>query len=192
MEHSDKLAPWTPRQLATRLGRGVNRHDFAASLALSRSFADAPWWPDLYNRAFPTLVSAVSVHDDGWAQRGGIDRVLTLACGRVYTIDEKVRTHDWPDILLEQWSDEERRSPGWVQKPLACDFIAYAFAPSRRCYLLPVGLLQRAWRMNGRSWINSHGQRRAQNRGYVSTSVPVPIDELMRGMVDAMLVGPAK
>lgn len=29
---------------------------------------------------------------------------------------------------LEQWSDEGRRSPGWVQKPLACDFIAYAFA----------------------------------------------------------------
>jgi hypothetical protein len=59
----------------------------------------------------------------------------------------------WPDILLEQWSDEARRVPGWVQKPLACDFIAYAFAPSRRCYLLPVALLQRAWRLNGREWI---------------------------------------
>jgi hypothetical protein len=39
-----------------------------------------------------------------------------------------VRAADWPDILLEQWSDEERRKPGWVQKPLACDFVAYAFA----------------------------------------------------------------
>jgi hypothetical protein len=39
-------------------------------------------------------------------------------------------------------ADEGRRSAGRVQKPLACDFIAYAFAPSRRCYLLPgfVGL----------------------------------------------------
>lgn len=74
---------------------------------------------DLYRQAFPTLVSAVSVRDDGWAQRGGIDRVLTLACGRTYTVDEKVRTNDWPDILLEEWSDEARRSPGWVLKPLA-------------------------------------------------------------------------
>jgi len=143
---------------------------------------------DLYRKAFPSLVSAVSVRNDGWAQRGGIDRVLTLACGRVYTVDEKVRSHDWPDILLEQWSDEERRAAGWVQKPLACDFIAYAFAPSRRCYILPVAPLQRAWRQNGRRWIERHGQRRARNVGYVSANVPVPVGELMAAMVRAMLL----
>jgi hypothetical protein len=143
---------------------------------------------DLYRRAFPTLRSAVYVRDDGWAQRAGIDRVLTLACGRIYTVDEKVRSNDWPDILLEQWSDQERRIPGWVQKPLACDFIAYAFAPSRRCYLLPVALLQRAWRLNGRRWIEQFGQHRARNCGYVSTSVPVPIATLERAMSAAMFV----
>lgn len=163
-------------------------HNFADSLALSNTYADAPWWLDIYRRAFPNLVSAVSVRDDGWAQRGGIDRVLTLACGRTYTVDEKVRTNDWPDILLEQWSDEARRSPGWVQKPLACDFIAYAFAPSRKCYLLPVVPLQRAWRQRGRQWVQSYGQRRAKNPGYVSASVPVPIETLMPAMVEAMLV----
>lgn len=163
-------------------------HDFPTSLALSNSYADAPWWLDLYRIAFPTLVSAVSVRDDGWAQRGGIDRVLTLACGRTYTVDEKVRTNEWPDILLEQWSDEVRRSPGWVQKPLACDFIAYAFAPSRRCYLLPVAPLHRAWRMHGREWIACYGQRRAYNPGWVSANVPVPIPVLMNAMVEAMIV----
>lgn len=114
--------------------------------------------------------------------------MLTLACGRTYTVDEKVRAHDWPDILLEQWSDEERRHPGWVQKPLACDFIAYAFAPSRRCYLLPVALLQRAWRMQGRAWLVRYGQRRALNPGYVTASVPVPVGVLMHAMIDAMMV----
>ena len=165
-------------------------HDFHTSLALSNSYTDAPWWLDIYRRAFPSLISAVSVRDDGWAQRGGIDRVLTLACGRVFTIDEKDRTNDWPDILLEQWSDEGRHKPGWVQKPLACDFIAYAFAPSRRCYLLPVAPLQRAWRLYGRDWLRTLGQRRARNRGHVSASVPVPIDVLMRGMVVATLIAP--
>lgn len=163
-------------------------HDFTASLAMSNAHSDAGWWLDLYRKAFPTLISAVSVRDDGWAQRGGIDRVITLACGRTYTIDEKVRAHEWPDILLEQWSDEERRKPGWVQKPLACDFIAYAFAPSRRCYLLPVALLQRAWRANGRQWIGRYGQRRALNIGYVTTSVPVPLNEMAQAMLQAMLV----
>jgi hypothetical protein len=114
--------------------------------------------------------------------------VLTLACGRTYSVDEKVRVSDWPDILLEQWSDEARRSPGWIQKPLACDFIAYAFAPSRKCYLLPVVPLQRAWRLNGRTWLAKYGQRRAYNPGYVSTSVPVPVPILLRAIADAMVV----
>jgi hypothetical protein len=76
------------------------------------SFVDAPCWMGIYRKAFPTPISAVPDRNDGWAQRGGIDRVITLACGRVYTVDEKVRMNDWPDILLEQWSDEERRKPG--------------------------------------------------------------------------------
>lgn len=171
-----------------RFVSGTVYHNFADSLALSQAFADADWWMDLYRKAFPSLVSAVAVRDDGWAQRGGIDRVLTLACGRVQTVDEKVRTNDWPDILLEQWSDEARRVPGWIQKPLACDFIAYAFAPSRRCYLLPVSPLQRAWRMQGKAWIDRYGQRHARNQGYVTANVPVPIPVLMQAMTDAMLL----
>ncbi|MBV9842415.1 MAG: hypothetical protein JOY99_12950 [Sphingomonadaceae bacterium] len=111
-----------------------------------------------------------------------------MACGRVYTVDEKVRTEDWPDVLLEQWSDEARRSPGWVQKPLAADFIAYAYAPSRVCYLLPVVPLQRAWRQHGREWIKRYGQVRAQNIGYVSVSVPVPRATLMAALIDAMMI----
>ena len=163
-------------------------HRFADSLRLSESFSEAPWWTDLYRKAFPSLVSAVSVRDDGWAQRGGIDRVITLACGRVFTVDEKVRTNDWPDILLERWSDEQRATPGWIQKPLACDFIAYAFAPSRRCYLLPVAPLQRAWRMNGRHWIDLYGERRALNPGYRTSNVPVPIETLMGAIAAAMVL----
>ena len=176
-----------------RSGRGVSssrprRHRFHDSLALSNSFTDAPWWIDMYRRAFPKLASAVPVRNDGWAQRGGIDRVLTLECGRTYTVDEKVRMEDWPDILLERWSDEARRIPGWVQKPLACDFIAYAFAPSGICYLLPVAPLQRAWRQHGKEWIRRYGTRRAPNVGYVSASVPVPTDVLMQAIARAMII----
>ena len=36
----------------------------------------------------------------------GIDRLLTLACCRTFTVDEKIRTEDWWDVLLERWSDE--------------------------------------------------------------------------------------
>jgi hypothetical protein len=165
-------------------------HTFTDSLAVAEAYSDADWWLPFYRRAFPNLVAAVAVKQDGWAQRGGIDRLLTLACGRTYTVDEKIRTRDWPDILLEQWSDEERRTPGWIQKPLACDFIAYAFAPSGTCYMLPVAPLQRAWRQRGRAWVGQYGHRRAHNAGYVSVSVPVPIEVLMQAVAAAMMVAP--
>ena len=162
-------------------------HRFQDSHDVSAQYGP-DWWVPIYRRAFPTLMSAVAVEHDGWAQRGGIDRLLTLACGRTYTVDEKIRTEEWPDVLLERWSNERARSPGWVQKPLACDFIAYAYAPAATCVLLPVSSLQRAWRQHGRQWIGLYGQRRAENAGYTSVSVPVPRGVLMQAIVEAMFV----
>jgi hypothetical protein len=162
-------------------------HRFEQSHALSAEYGQDFWLP-IYRRAFPTLMSAVAIEQDGWAQRAGIDRLLTLACGRTFTVDEKIRTEDWPDVLLERWSDEARRKPGWVQKPLACDFVAYAYAPAGTCVLLPVPALQRAWRQHGRQWAGLYGVRRALNAGYTSVSVPVPRGVLMQAIVEAMFV----
>lgn len=134
------------------------------------------------------MAFAVAVRADGWAQRGGIARLLTLNCGRTFTVDEKIRSEDWPDVLLERWSDEDRRVPGWVQKPLASDFIAYAFAPAGTCLLMPVPALQRARRQHGRQWISMYGTRLAYNPGYVSVGVPVPRGVLMQAIVEAMFV----
>jgi hypothetical protein len=114
--------------------------------------------------------------------------VITLTSGRMITVDEKVRERDWPDILLELWSNEEQRVPGWIQKPLACEFIAYAFVPSAKCYLLPTLTLQRAWRLHGHDWIATCQEVRAQNKSYVTLSVAVPIDELLAAISDAICV----
>src|SRR5690606_6534418 len=128
-----------------RSGGGVMVvHSFRESLERSNGYVDAPWWGEVYARAFPGFTSMMSVREDGWAQRGGIDRVITLKSGKTLTVDEKVREKSWGDILLERWSDERRGTPGWIQKDLACDYIAYAFAPDRRCYLLPFMQLRRA------------------------------------------------
>src|SRR5690606_11977680 len=115
-------------------------------------------------------------------------RVLTLASGKVLYVDEKVREEDWPDILIEYWSDYERRRPGWAAKELACDFIAYAFIPSATCYLLPFQTLQRACRTNGRLWWDSYKRIPAKNNGYTTVSIAVPIPVLMAALADAMVV----
>lgn len=196
-KHTNSPALWLPDPVRRQPPQPVDRRARPAGLPRVHRFQDShnlsaqygpDWWIPIYRRAFPTLMSAVAVEHDGWAQRGGIDRLLTLSCGRTYTVDEKIRMADWPDVLLERWSDEARRSPGWVQKPLAADFIAYAHAPAATCVLLPVPALQRAWRQHGRSWIGLYGQRRAENPGYTSVSVPVPRGVLMQAIVEAMFV----
>ena len=163
-------------------------HDFQTSLAWSQKHEDAPWWEIIYRRAFPSLDSMTCVRKDGWAQRAGIDRVLVLSGGKVIKVDEKVRGKDWPDICLERWSDEGRKSPGWVQKPLDCDFIAYAFVPSETCYLLPTLLLQKAWRECGKDWIAHYPEIRAQNKGYTTVSVAVPIIIVLDAIRDTIVV----
>lgn len=170
-------------------------HDFQASVARSRAQADAPWWREIYESAFPGLRSMVYVANDGWAQRGGIDRVLVLASGRTINIDEKVRERDWPDILLERWSDVASRRPGWIQKDLACDFIAYAFVPSATCYLLPFLTLRRAWRAHGRAWIRAAERQRdgfalvrADNGDWSTESIAVPLHSLLSALSDAMTI----
>lgn len=170
-------------------------HDFAQSLALSHEYEDAPWWQEVYSKAFPNFHSMMSVRKDGWAQRAGIDRVIQLKSAKTVKVDEKVRSKDWGDIALERWSDMEKKTPGWIQKELDCDFIAYAFVPSQRCYLFPFQTLRRAWLLEGKNWIDlaesgSGGFHivHAKNKGYTTESVAVPTEILLASIRQAMVV----
>lgn len=162
--------------------------NFAADLAFSHAQSDQPFWAEVYREAFPDMESMVNVRKDGWAQRGGIDRIITCASGRVWRIDEKVRREKWDDILLEVKSDIERDTPGWIVKDLACDFIAYAFLPTQECFLLPVQPLQRAWRQYGELWIREYETKEAPNNGWRTLNCPVPISFLMEAIAEAMLI----
>lgn len=180
--------------------RGETRmqHEFAASLKKSHEQESAEWWPRVYRSAFPTLATMTSVRQDGWAQRGGIDRVLTLASGKTLSVDEKVRYKDYDDVLLEYWSvwrDGRGVDPGWIAKDLACDYIAYAWVPTERCLLLPFQELRRAWKKNRLEWVGlgEKGARGffiadADNKTYKTRSVCVPCGVLMDAIRDAMLI----
>lgn len=171
-------------------------HDFTECLDFSHQNADEPWWEQVYHHAFPNLAAMVDVRADGWAQRAGIDRRLCMSNGTTVTVDEKVRRKDYGDIALERWSDERRRKPGWVQKDLACDYIAYAVVPSTVCYLLPVKSLQVVWRCHGRRWIelahassaNGYSIVSAHNRGYITQSIAIPPAVLLNALRDHMVI----
>lgn len=177
-------------------GGGISLlHDFATSLAKSAAQADAPWWELVYRKAFANFACMHSVREDGWAQRGGIDRVVVLTSGKTVSVDEKVRDKVWPDFLWEYESDSDRHTPGWCAKDLACDFIAYAYIPSKRCFLLPAIQIRRAWLENGVAWISQANRGDtgfrivdAPNKGYFTRSVAVPLKETFKAIRDAMIV----
>jgi hypothetical protein len=163
-------------------------NDFDDDLAFSHAQSDAPWWAEVYKQAFPGFESMVCVRKDGWAQRGGIDRVITLSSGKVVTVDEKARRRFWPDVLLERWSSEEHKTPGWVQKNLACDYLAYAWVPSKTCLVIPFLALRRVWIDKGRDWIAKYPEKRAENKTYTTVSVAVPTEILMDSLRDGMQI----
>jgi len=163
-------------------------HNFKESLEKSHEQEGAPWWKTVYTEAFPAFETMVSVRNDGWAQRGGIDRLIILKSGKTITVDEKVRYKEYNDILLERWSNEERKTPGWIQKDLACDYIAYAFVNSQRCYLFPFLQLRKAWLKHGREWIQKYQEIRADNGNYTTVSVGIPTKVLQDAITESMIV----
>lgn len=168
-----------------RLGEsGMN--DFQECLAFSHAAEELPFWLDVYRDAFPDMTACISHRQDGEHQRAGIDRSIILENSKQLLIDEKVRGRNkitgrvYDDIALEYISNDRNNTPGWVVKPLRCDYIAYAIAPLGRCYLLPVIQLQQAFKKNAKNWLNSYPTIKAKNEYYNTHSVCVPPGVLFR------------
>lgn len=163
-------------------------HVFKERLARSEAQGDEPFWNAVYSKAFYNLVNHMTCTGDTQSQRQGIDRILHLAGGQTLYIDEKKRDKDYPDILLEYISVDTTGAPGWIEKDLNIDYLAYAFMPSKRCYLLPWLQLRRAWIKFGPKWKAKYPKVEAQNPGYKTISVAVPIEVLQTAISVAAII----
>jgi len=163
-------------------------NDFKECLAMSHAADSLPFWEEVYRKAFPTMAMMVNHRQDGWHQRAGIDRSVILKSSKQILIDEKVRGRNritkkvYRDISLEYVSNDTTGSPGWVCKPLLCDYIAYAIAPLGRCYLLPVNQLQNAWSKNKKKWFQKYKTRKARNKDYNTLFLPVSVIDLFKAI----------
>ncbi len=153
-------------------------NDFNADLAFSHSAEDLPIWKEIYDKAFPENNGFTNMRLNGQTQHLGIDRTVILSSGKAIYIDEKVRRKEYHDILLEYVANDKTGSLGWAEKPLFCDYIAYAIIPLNICYLLPVPQLQACWKNNKRKWLGEYGTCSARNKNYSTLSCPVPVNVL--------------
>ena len=160
---------------------------FAPDLEWSLQAGDEPFWEAVYQKAFPNLKTMELVTRPDW-QRKGIDRLLTLTNGNKLKIDEKKRRKVYPDILLEYLSNDHTRAPGWMEKDLAIDYLAYAFMPTRRVYLFPWPILRRAWQEYGQGWLAAYDHKEAVNPGYSTWSIAVPIEVVRQATHQATII----
>lgn len=165
-------------------------HEFEAQKRFAEDVRHEPFWNDIYKRAFPDMVSCTLNPRNNGAQRAGIDRSILLKSTKVLRIDEKLRKEERRDILLEYLSNDRTDAPGWMEKDLMIDYMAYAMLPAQRCYLFPWDMLRRAWLAHKHDWITRGKERLdgfraivAENRGYNTHSVCVPL-EVLRSTVN--------
>lgn len=170
-------------------------HRFSDSLALSNRHAEEPFWEEVYHKAFPTMKATYLIEKDGWAQRGGVDRVVLLNSGKLLHIEQKVRGEVYKDILLEYYSNAERKTPGWIAKDSLTDYLAYAFLPTRQCYLFDFGALRRVWFLHKEDWkeqarLYRNGFRliSTDNGSYHTWSLVVPIPTLLQALSTSICI----
>ncbi len=159
-------------------------HDFHERLAFSQAASDEPFWEAVYRKAFVGFKRMEQIDGD----RDGTDRIVHLDNGDGIRVDEKKREKVYQDIILEHISNTVSETPGWIEKDLTIDYLAYAFMPIKRVYLFPWLMLRRAWDHYGEEWKATYRMIRAKNKGYWTFSVAVPIDVLTKAVVNAAII----
>jgi len=163
-------------------------NNFNEDLQYSFDKRDKPFWYKFYKKAFPTLMKLWNTEMNDKFQRMGIDTVVKLSNGKLIYIDEKKRREDYGDMLLERISNNVTNTPGWMEKDLSLDYIAYAVIPTETVYLYPWDLLKLAWNENKEQWIQIYPRIPAENEGYTTISVAVPFDVLNKAVTSVSII----
>jgi hypothetical protein len=176
--------------------------DFSRDLAHSHHPDLLALFHSAYRRAFGAEIVLERVHDRS-RQRRGIDVLLHFPDGSSLALDEKVRRlprhlqRPWDDFFAEEYSDFERKTPGWLLADHHSDFIAYAAPLSVpgnadttddtpgfrwRIRLLDAPRLRETARREHERWAERYGRKLALNRGrntqrnpgYATSAIPIP------------------
>jgi hypothetical protein len=145
---------------------------------LKYSFSKKDFWAKVYKKAFSIMTGIVDLSDDKKAQAEGIDTIIKLPYGGILSIDEKMRRQYRPDVLIEYVSNDKSNSPGWIEKDLKIDFIAYAYMDINRVLFVPYNELKKLWSDNKEAWLKRYKIPPAKNTGYNTLNVAVPLEEL--------------
>ena len=157
-------------------GRLGVMNDFKECYQIAEDGRCEPFWNDVYKKAFPNITNHMPGKKEYChSQKMGVDRIIYLENGKVLTLDEKVRTRVYEDIALEFLSNDMSGAPGWMEKDLAIDYLAYAFLPIKTAYLFDWRMLRLTWVKFKNQWKKEFPVIKAENATYHTHCVCVPI-----------------
>jgi len=165
----------------------TGNNDFHNDLKFSLEASQERFWDKVYKKAFPDMIKSEICSDLHW-QKQGVDRVIYMSSGHSIHIDEKIRRKVYNDILLEFLSNDVTGAPGWMEKSLSIDYMAYAFLPIKKVYLFPWQMLRRTWISFKEEWTNKYPTIKAQNNGYVTHSLAIPLSVLKKKVNAATII----
>ena len=161
------------------------KNDFSTDLEYSLENNSDEEIDGKYYKAFPHLIRIEKVIDKE-RQMQGIDKILIFENGHRINVDEKKRRKDYGDILLEEYSDYDKKKIGWLGREKHTDYITYIVEPSKKIYFLPFILLQKVWRENYMDWVTTYGRKFAQNEFYRTSNIAVPTIVLLEKIKEAI------
>lgn len=168
-------------------------HNFKEDLDESTLDTNDPLWIVVYKQKFGDNIKISKPVDDIEFQKKGVDKVIKHGNDTFSVIDEKVRYHDYGDFLVEVTSCIHSNTPGWINKDLLTDYIAYHVKPSKKVIFVPFKPLQQMWKEYGDTFTSTYGTREARNPTYTTLNVPIPLDRLSKFVsIETILYGVVK
>lgn len=155
------------------------KNDFDTDNAYSQSKDITDKLDNYYRGKFKNIVRIERVYDKE-RQLKGIDVVIHFLNGHSINIDEKIRRGEWNDIVIEVYSDKNKKKKGWIFGKHT-DYICYYFE-SGRLYLFPYLLLQSYFFNQIIPNYQDYKTIDAVNQHYTTLSVIVPFHQLFTGL----------
>lgn len=119
----------------------------------------------------------IEIVQDKERQIRGIDKIIHFVTGQVLHIDEKIRSKEYPDILLERWSNQEKRIPGWLfREESDTDYYVYCFKSVGICFLIPAHEVK-VWANANEEVLKTFQVVQAPNHDYTTISYAIPISK---------------
>lgn len=155
-----------------------NPRDFHADLEHSTDYSDI--LDSLYKELASSVVEIETITDLE-EQKKWIDKKIRTMTW-YFTLDEKIRYHDYGDILIEVRSNFERKIRGWTIDPKKeSTYIVYYFVPTDKVIIINYEQLHKATLNNLRdNWIWRFPYQDAKTsywngRYYTTRNMAIPI-----------------